>query len=312
MSRELLHYKGVYGEQEQPFRDAAVHIEPLISRSKVHNFDIEEHLHADLVQIFILEKGGGQLLSEGKKIDVDTPCVIIIPNGVLHGFVWQTDLSGTVITVSLPFYESSLREIPNTLTQFGQLKHFSFLEEEEIFKELLFIAEDLGGEVMNKKPEKQIVIEMLIKLFMVKLYRKSIAGIHKVISNDNRTLNYFNAFQKEILNSIDSTKKISDYAKILNITPVHLNRICRSLVQKTALQIVHEKLITESKKYLLYTNKTVSEIAYSLNFKDPSHFSKFFKKYVNVSPRRFRQSQTNNINVKRTAISSQKFSINHN
>jgi len=134
-------------------------------------------------------------------------------------------------------------------------------------------------------------------LLMVKLYRKSITGQSQVISNSNKTLNYFNDFQKAIFQSIEQTKTISEYAQLLNITPVHLNRICQSLVQKTALQIVHEKLITEAKKFLLYTDKTISEIAYSLSFKDPSHFSKFFKKMVGVGPRKFRQSQDGYIKV---------------
>jgi len=244
-----------------------------------------------LLQIFILEKGGGSLFSEGKEIALETPCIIIIPNGVLHGFVWEQNIGGSVLTLSLPFYESCLEERQIILNQFQQLQYQAFDKKETPFKEILFIKESLEKEITEQKVEKQYIITLLFNLLMSKLYRKNIAGQDQVITNDNRTLTYFNTFQKEIAQTIDSTKKIHEYATKLNITTVHLNRICQSLVQKSALQIVHEKLITQAKKHLLYSTKTISEIAYSLNFKDLSHFSKFFKKMVGVGPRSFRKSQ---------------------
>jgi len=273
MPKQLLHFKGVYGEQQKPFWDSAIYIEPIRKRSAIYNFE------------------RGSLFSEGKEITIETPCIIIIPNGVLHGFAWQQNITGSVLTFSLPFYESCLEERQIILNQFQQLQYQVFEKNEIAFKEILFIKENLEKELAVHKVEKQYIITLLFKLLMSKLYRQSIAGQHQVIVNDNRTLTYFNAFQKEITQTIDGTKKIQAYAKKLNITTVHLNRICQSLVQKSALQIVHEKLITQAKKHLLYSNKTISEIAYSLNFKDPSHFSKFFKKMVGVSPRSFRKSQ---------------------
>ncbi|MFK8009936.1 MAG: AraC family transcriptional regulator [Saprospiraceae bacterium] len=294
MAKQLLNFKGVYGEQEQPFWDSAVYIEPIRKRSAIYNFEINEHLHTNLVQIFILKKGGGQLFSEGKQIEMSTPCMIVIPNGVLHGFTWLPNVAGRVVTISLSFYENCLKENQNTLTQFQQLQYFSFENDKNLFDELVYLKDNLEEELKEKKVEKQFIINLLINLLMVKLYRKSIVEQPQVLSHDNRTLSYFNAFQKEISQTIDCTKNVKSYAKSLNITPVHLNRICQVLVQKSALQIIHEKLSIEAKKKLLYTNKTISEISYSLNFKEPSHFSKFFKKMVGISPRKFRQSQNGN------------------
>lgn len=289
MAKQLLNYKGVYGEQEQPFWDTAIHIEPLVKRSKTYDFEIKEHLHTNLIQIFLLKRAKGTLSSEGKQIPIETPCFIVIPNGVLHGFIWEPTIKGSVLTVSLSFYESCLKKHQNALIQFQQLQYMTFEGDDPQFKELVQIKDSLEKEVADQGIDKHAIVQLLFKLLMIKLYRKSMNENTRVISNDNRTLRYFNAFQKEISRTIERTKTTKDYAKALNITPVHLNRICQSLVQKSALQIIHEKLTTEAKNHLLYTDVTIAEVAYALNFKDPSHFSKFFKKMVGVGPRKFRQ-----------------------
>ena len=84
-------------------------------------------------------------------------------------------------------------------------------------------------------------------------------------------------------------KSIKQYARELNITSVHLNRICQATVGKPALQIVHDFLVLEAEKFLKHTDMHVSEIAYQLNFEDPAYFSRFFKKYTGASPKQFRE-----------------------
>ena len=84
-------------------------------------------------------------------------------------------------------------------------------------------------------------------------------------------------------------KFINEYARELNITPVHLNRICQATVGKSALRAVHEFLFLEAEKYLKYTKYSVSEIAYRLNFEDAAYFSRFFSKYAGVSPKQYRR-----------------------
>jgi len=44
-------------------------------------------------------------------------------------------------------------------------------------------------------------------------------------------------------------------------------------------------------KELLISGLQVKEVAYQLNFKQVSHFSAHFKKYTDITPSKFRQSQ---------------------
>ena len=289
MPEKLLQYKGPYGEQKNPVSDELIDYEPLKKRSAIYNYEITEHLHTDLMQLFFIKKGGGFLLSEGKKIALQTPCALLIPNNTLHGFVLQSNVQGDVFTFTNTFFEKSLVEVKKILLQLNQLQHLVFDENTPIFQEIRTLKNSLIQELAAHQPEKNYAVQLHFQLLLLHLYRIKQEKPSQILATENRTLVYFHAFQKLIKKSIHETKTIQQYAKALNISPVHLNRVCQSLVQKSALQVVHEYLLIEAKKYLLGTSNSIAEISYFLDFKDPSHFSKFFRKMMGLSPRTFRK-----------------------
>ncbi|WP_254712997.1 MULTISPECIES: helix-turn-helix domain-containing protein [unclassified Polaribacter] len=73
---------------------------------------------------------------------------------------------------------------------------------------------------------------------------------------------------------------VNFYAENLKTTPQNLNANCRKEYDKSASDIISEHIIKEVKRRLLYTNGAISDIAYSLDFKDSSHFTKYFKRYT--------------------------------
>ena len=292
MPKKLLHYKGPYGEQRNPVSNELINYEPLRKRSKIYNYEITEHLHTDLMQLFLITEGGGLLLSEGRKIPLDPPCALIIPINTLHGFVLQSTIEGDVFTFSNSFFETSLLDTKKILLKLNQLQQFSFEEDTTSFKEILHYRSNLINEITKQHAEKRYAIQLIFQLLLLQLYRTEQQQPTPIIPTENKILTYFHSFQNLIKQNIHGSKTIQEYAKELNISPVHLNRICQNLVQKSALQVVHESLLNEAKKYLLGTSNSIAEISYFLDFNDPSHFSKFFKKMMGLSPRAFRNKRS--------------------
>lgn len=81
----------------------------------------------------------------------------------------------------------------------------------------------------------------------------------------------------------------SDYAQQLHVHVNHLNRAVKEITQKTTTQLIAERLVQEAKILLKHSAWTVSEIAYTLGFKETTHFNNFFKKHVTISPLQFRR-----------------------
>ncbi len=59
--------------------------------------------------------------------------------------------------------------------------------------------------------------------------------------------------------------------------------------EKSPLKIIHDRIILEAKRLLIYTNKTAKEIAYEIGFDDASHLSRLFKKHTSLSPSEFKK-----------------------
>lgn len=286
-----IHFEGVYGEQVHPFKDTMIHHEPLHIRCEKYDWYINEHLHADLMQIFLIQSGSGYLLSEDKKIELTAPCALIIPSNTLHGFKLQSDIVGEVFTFSETFYEQSLKNETSVKMKLHRLQQFVISFNQDLSSQLATIKESILSEIKGDHLKKNTALELYFSLFLINLYRISVQSTTNIIQSDNRTLTYFYAFQNLIRKSRTEDRSISYFSKKLNITPVHLNRICRTLVQKSALEIVHEFVVSEAKKQLLETSKSITEISYALDFKDPAHFSKFFRKMTGSSPRQFKQEK---------------------
>jgi AraC-like DNA-binding protein len=85
-------------------------------------------------------------------------------------------------------------------------------------------------------------------------------------------------------------RSASEFADQLNVHVNHLNRAVKETTRKTTTDIITERIIRESKVLLKISHWDVSEIAFALNFKEPTHFSNFFKKHTQVSPSRFRSA----------------------
>lgn len=80
----------------------------------------------------------------------------------------------------------------------------------------------------------------------------------------------------------------SDFALQLNVHVNHLNRAVKEHTHKTTTDIIKERILKEAKLLLRKSQWDIAEIAYALNFKEPTHFSNFIKKHLKVSPTQFR------------------------
>lgn len=294
MKKKLLNYKGLYGDNNQHNFEDFVNHELLATRSKLYDWEINEHLHTDLFQIFIISSGEGVLIQDNQRINLEAPSILIIPTNTFHGFEFQSDVCGEVLTISEQFIETIFKNTPLILLELNKAKQYSFTNENQDLNDFIYLKDKIISGISESGPYKQIRLQSLFQLFFIGLYSLKYTTEDQKANSNNRTLAHFYSFQKLIKKTLPESKLIKEYANDLRITPVHLNRICQVLVEKSALQVVHEYCITEAKKYLLYSSYSISEISYLLNFKDPAYFSRLFKKQTGFSPNLFRSNNNQN------------------
>lgn len=89
---------------------------------------------------------------------------------------------------------------------------------------------------------------------------------------------------------------LSDYITVEKIGEslyMSRSRLSTEFKKETGIDLsvfITTQKIEEAKRLLRYSNKSFSEIAYYLGFSSQSHFTKVFKKYVNLTPNAYRSS----------------------
>jgi len=91
----------------------------------------------------------------------------------------------------------------------------------------------------------------------------------------------------------ESTYEIRDLAEILHIHPRHLSNTIRRVLGKSACALYEERLMSISRELLANTDLPIAQIANRLTY-DPSNFTKFFKHFEGMTPKKFRQSRIKN------------------
>ncbi|MEM9834687.1 MAG: AraC family transcriptional regulator [Bacteroidota bacterium] len=99
-------------------------------------------------------------------------------------------------------------------------------------------------------------------------------------------------FKQLVEAHITEWHKVSDYAEQLFITPNHLNDVVRSLLGQTAKEYIQRRLTLEAKRRAAFEVITTKELAYNLGFRDPSHFTKFFRAQTGQSISEFKANQS--------------------
>ncbi|MGB3587659.1 MAG: AraC family transcriptional regulator [Tunicatimonas sp.] len=98
-------------------------------------------------------------------------------------------------------------------------------------------------------------------------------------------------FKQLVESHITEWHKVNEYAEQLFITPNHLNDVVRSLLGQTAKEYIQRRLTLEAKRRAAFEAITTKELAHNLGFRDPSHFTKFFRAQTGQSLSEFKATQ---------------------
>ncbi|BDD06987.1 helix-turn-helix domain-containing protein [Aureibacter tunicatorum] len=85
-----------------------------------------------------------------------------------------------------------------------------------------------------------------------------------------------------------SKHTVNEYAELLNKSPKTLSNLFKKASGTSPLKFIHNRIILEARRVLIYSEVPVSELAYDLGFADVQVFSRFFKKQEGISPQNFR------------------------
>ena len=107
--------------------------------------------------------------------------------------------------------------------------------------------------------------------------------------DESRIEQLFNKFMKLLEAYHTKERSLQFYADKMCLTPKYVSGAIKSFSGKGALDWINEYVVLEAEIMLRYTEMSVQEIAYALNFPTQSAFGKYFKQQVGISPKQYRE-----------------------
>jgi len=246
------------------------------------------HKH-DFYAFFLFTKGSGIHEIDFESYQVKPGSIFFLYPGQTHSWELSDDIEGYLCFHSKEFFD--LGYVTNSI------KDYAFFESNHTSKCYLLdsetsnLIENIAKDILDECQRDLWKRNQLILSYLTQIYIKTNRFIEKNNFHDFSQLRHyqviFNEFETILESNYMHLKLASVYARKLNISQKHLNRVVKSITTKTTTDIILNRVILESKRMLIYTDKSFAEIAADLGYLDYAYFSKIFKKRVGVSPSEF-------------------------
>lgn len=280
----------LYGEQSQRQQAEFIHIEDISSRSKQHDWLIKPHRHGKLFQLLILFDGAAEVWLNEQTLALNGNWAISIPPGHVHGFRFPADTQGMVLTVMDSLLSDSQDSLVNN--HFDGLLNaphtIRFEEKQLLFTQLKHYLHLLQGEFQNAGIGQSQMLRWLVNMILMTLTRQQEHDLVETHHADSGKANLVMRFRTLLDQHYREHWTVQDYATALHVSTSTLSRSCKEYTGGAAKTLVLERLLLEIKRRLIYTHEPLDQMAYTLGFKDPAYFSRFFRQQEGVTLSQYR------------------------
>jgi len=284
----------LYGDPPDDSAFDFIHIETIASRSLLHEWTIRAHRHRNLFQILLIERGGGEMNFEAATLPFSAPAAILVPATTAHGFRFKPRVTdGWVVSFTEDVADALGEQSGEALARLKALAADPLipLASAAEANRLSALCRDLDEEASLAREGYRLAMRGLLALIAIEVVRLSVSrartGAVTLAPADARV----DQLRRLIDEHFRKERLISFYAEKLAMTADRLNDHVKRATGVTAGHLIRQRVLTEAKRQLVFTNQAIHEIAYDLAFSDPSHFTRFFRKQTGTTPQAFREGR---------------------
>ncbi len=222
-------------------------------------------------ELLFFKTGGGSQLIDFNNYELKKNGIYLICPGQIHLMKRQSSANGLIVQFTNEFLMA--KNIPWNL-----LFQTQFLEDGKLFDECISLVHLMEYEMENNSSSfKDEIVSDFLKIILLKLF----GDTKSKVESDGKLLEFVTLLE----NKFKEWTEVSDYLSEMNTTSKKLNALTKKHLGKTALNIIHDRILLEAKR-VMFMNKDMAlkEIAYDLNFDSQASFSNFIKKKTGLYP----------------------------
>ena len=276
----------LYGESTRDVEQHFLHIETLASRCCKHGWSILPHAHGELHHLLFIESGNGQCNMDANNYVINAPMIISVPAQCVHEFRFDPDTQGWIISSS----SALLHRISQTYPEFESLLYQSVILQVDAIpsgscreKFSALAREFHNDQVARHAAAESWLLSILVDAIRIRESSNAGHACHHDADAD-LVVRYKNLIETHFRSRVGA----AEYATRLCVCHERLRSACVKITGTSPLVLLNARRLLEAKRFLLYTNSLIAEVAYQAGFEDPAYFSRFFTRNTGKSPREYR------------------------
>lgn len=140
----------------------------------------------------------------------------------------------------------------------------------------------------GQKFKKEMLSGLVASLSFYTIPTDSESATNPTVSSTRRNSQTFENFLSLVKEYHTQERGLSFYATKMSISRKYLGKVVRLASGRKASDWIDDFVIMEAKSMLKFSDKSIKEIVYSLNFVNQSVFYKYFKAHTGMTPSEFR------------------------
>ncbi|MGF6393694.1 helix-turn-helix domain-containing protein [Pseudomonas plecoglossicida] len=276
----------LYGENQAWPGTDLLHCESIPARSRLHHWEIKPHQHAELFQLLYVQRGQVDVEIEGVHSAIGEAAIQVVPPLTVHGFRFSADIQGHVLTFGTALVADLEQRLGTPLGVLAKAACYPLGKDRTHLRSLI---DTLQQEYQGNAPGRSALLEALVTALMVWISRRQQLSLAPR-NRDERDRQLLGQYLRLVEAHYREHLSVEEFSARLNIPSLQLNQLCRALCGQTALQVLHQRLLLEARRNLVYTRMSIGQLSDSLGFSDPTYFARFFKRLSGETPNGYRRA----------------------
>ncbi|MFY0592255.1 AraC family transcriptional regulator [Roseivirga sp.] len=267
-----------------------VPIEKIAKHKNHYNHNPESPHQLSFYNLIFFTEGKGRHFIDFEWHPVQQNSLLYLAKDQINAFDFSENLQGFCIIFTEEYFINCFANLP---------EDFVFrLFTPQLFCPVVQIpaTSDFNDYFIALKKEVEVKGSFIQPTITAALFTVLVSKAEEVVHNhtshlkNSSQIKFLHQFNSLIETNFSKSRSAQFYAKEMAVTYKHLNEVCTTVLGRTAKTIIDDFVILQAKRNLINSTIKSTELAYKIGFKDPTNFTKYFKKSTGFTPKEFSKS----------------------
>lgn len=252
---------------------------------------VGDHPYRWFMHLIFLAAGTIRIAAGDTSLGLPGPCLLLLPASELVRLRLTAGSQGYLVGAALDIITDAIGDYPES-EPISRLIGTRIAMSDLGTAQAYALEQSMAGLVQEINRDGQpsgMAVSAHMRLLLHWVWRENTPAEPAASLSSGGSIPLLHHFRQLVEADYRQHLAISSYAARLGVTTDRLHDLCRRNLGRSPLELLHERLCQEARIRLERSDTSVRDLSEVLGFRDPAHFSHFFKNKTGLSPAAYRR-----------------------